>query len=239
MPTILVTGAARGLGREFVRQYVADGWRVFAGVRSYANAEDITSLSAASRGALSVHRLDVADPASIAALAQSLAGTPIDVLLNNAGTMGSQSFAEHGHGIQRFGTSDYADWEQIVRVNVFGPMRMAEAFVENVAASTEKKIVTLTSVVGSIANNTSGGLYAYRSTKAAANAVMKSMAIDLAPRGIVAVPMHPGWAHTDMGGPRAPVDPVDSVAGMRNLIVRLTAKDAGRFLQWDGAELPW
>lgn len=239
MPTVLVTGAARGLGLEFVRQYAADGWRVLACVRDPAAAAELGRIAAQSEGRVSVHRLDVADPASIAALAAELEGVPIDVLLNNAGTMGAQSFATHGVAVQRFGQSDYADWEHVSRVNVLGPMRMAEAFVHNVAASERKVIATLTSIVGSIASNRSGGMYAYRSTKAGANAVMKSMALDLARHGIVAVPIHPGWAKTDMGGANAPVEPAESVAGVRRVIDGLTKERAGRFWQYDGAELPW
>lgn len=238
MPTLLVTGAARGLGLEFVRQYSAEGWRIHACARDPQSAE-LASLAAASGGRVTTHRLDVAETSSIAALAAELAGAKIDVLLNNAGTMGAQSFAKGGTTIQRFGHSDYADWEQMFRINTFGPMRMAEAFVEQVAASDRKVIATLTSIVGSIGGNNFGGLYAYRSTKAAANAVMRSMGLDLARRGIVAVPIHPGWARTEMGGPNAPVDPVDAVRGVRAVIEGLTKEKAARFWQFDGAEAPW
>lgn len=233
MPTVLVTGASRGLGREFVRQYAAAGWQVIACARNPDTMSDLASESTV------LQKLDLLDPANIAALADALANRPIDVLLNNAGTIGSQSFATHGLNVQRFGHSDYTDWEHVFRVNVLGPMRMAEAFVEHVAASNRKTIVTLTSMVGSISTNVSGGLYAYRSSKAAANAIMKSMSIDLAARGIIATPIHPGWAKTDMGGPSAPLDPVDAVAGVRRVIERLTPENAGRFWQFDGTEMPW
>jgi NAD(P)-dependent dehydrogenase (short-subunit alcohol dehydrogenase family) len=238
MPTVLVTGAARGLGLEFVRQYAAEGWRVLACARS-PDAPELAAIAAGSGGKVTTHALDVADPASIAALAKSLAGTPIDVLLNNAGTMGAQSFAKNGPTVQRFGYSDYPDWEQMFRINTLAPMRMAEALVDNVAASDRKVIATLTSVVGSIGSNTFGGMYAYRATKAAANAVMRSMGLDLARKAIIAVPLHPGWARTEMGGPNAPVDPVDSVRGMRAVIDGLTKEKAARFWQFDGAEVPW
>jgi NAD(P)-dependent dehydrogenase (short-subunit alcohol dehydrogenase family) len=151
------------------------------------------------------------------------------VLLNVAGVMGSK----------RFGATDYAEWAQVLAVNVLAPMKMAEAFVEHVAASEEKKIVTLTSRMGSIGDNSSGGYYAYRSAKAAANAVMKSLALDLAGRGIIAVPIHPGWVRTDMGGSSAPLEAPDSVAGMRKVIAGLTPADSGKFLQYEGKELAW
>jgi NAD(P)-dependent dehydrogenase (short-subunit alcohol dehydrogenase family) len=153
--------------------------------------------------------------------------------------MGAHTFAEMGLAMQRFGESDYADWEQILRVNALGPMRMAEAFVEHVARSGQKKIVTLTSVMGSMGANGVGGLYAYRSSKAAANSVMKSMSINLRDRGIIALPMHPGWARTEMGGPKADIDAVTSASGLRRVIAGLTPADAGRFLAYSGEELPW
>lgn len=238
MPTVLITGAARGLGLELVRQYAADGWRVIACARDPAAAE-LAAIAASGDGRVTTHPLDVTDHAAIDVLARKLEGIPIDVLLNVAGTMGAESFARKGMSIQRFGRSDYDDWMQTFRVNVFGPMKVAEAFLQHVAASEQKKIVTLTSMVGSIGGNTVGGLYAYRSSKAAANAVMKSMSIDLKRYGIIALPMHPGWARTEMGGPQAPVDPAESVAGMRALIAVLTPEDGGRFLQFDGSELAW
>jgi NAD(P)-dependent dehydrogenase (short-subunit alcohol dehydrogenase family) len=126
-----------------------------------------------------------------------------------------------------------------LRVNVLGPMKMAEAFVEHVAASGQKKIVTLTSIVGSIGQSKFGGLYAYRSSKAAANSVMKAMSMDLKQRGIIALPMHPGWVRTGIGGPRGELDVTTSVTGVRKVVAELTPADAGRFLQWDGRELPW
>jgi NAD(P)-dependent dehydrogenase (short-subunit alcohol dehydrogenase family) len=227
MPTVLITGANRGLGLEFARQYAADGWRVIACARQ-ADAPALRQL-AATGGSVSTHALDVSDFAAIDALAAELSGTPIDVLLNVAGVMGSKGF----------GATDYAEWSRVLTVNVLAPMKMAEAFVEHVAASEHKKIVTLTSRMGSIGDNTSGGYYAYRSSKAAANAVMKSLALDLAGRGIIAVPIHPGWVRTDMGGPSAPLATPDSAVGMRRVIAGLTAADSGRFLQYEGREIPW
>ena len=227
MPTVLITGANRGLGLELARQYAANGWRVIATARS----PDAPALQALADGEprVTVHALDVADFAAIDRLAAELAGTPIDLLFNVAGVMGSK----------RFGATDYAEWSRVLAVNVLAPMKMAEAFVEHVASSEQKKIVTLTSVMGSIRDNTSGGYYVYRSSKAAANAVMKSMAVDLKARGIIAVPMHPGWVRTDMGGPSAPVETADSAAGMRKVIESLTLSDSGRFLHFQGKELPW
>ena len=239
MATVLITGAGRGLGLEFTRQYAADGWNVLACCRDPARYPELEALTRAAAGRIRAFALDVGDHASVDALAEQLAGTPVDVLINNAGTMGAQSFAGQGMQAQRFGQSDYADWVKTFHVNTLAPQKMAEAFVEHVAASAQKKIVTLSSVIASIGSNNLGGLYAYRSTKAAVNAIMRSMALDLARRGIIAVPMHPGWAATEMGGPDAPVRPQHSVAGLRQVIAGLTKEKSGRFWQWDGKELPW
>jgi len=239
MWTVLITGASRGLGLELARQYLADGWRVLAGARQPSAATELNELAAGSAGRMTVHALDVTDHAQSDALARTLAGVPVDVLINCAGVMGHQSFAEKGMGMQRFGTTDYADWLETLRINLLGPMKVAEAFVEHVAASEQKKIITLTSILGSMASNQVGGLYAYRSSKAGVNAVMKSMAIDLGRRGIVAIPLHPGWVRTALGGPRADLDAATSAAGMRRVIAALTPAQSGRYLQWDGRELPW
>lgn len=237
MDTVLVTGANRGLGLELVKQYAADGWRVLACARRSSPA------LAAVAG---IHRdvrlcvLDVADHGAIDRLAAELAGEPVDVLLNNAGTLGRHgSFDGQSRSDQSFGHSDYEDWEHTFRVNAFAPMKMAEAFVEHVAASRQRKIVTLTSMVGSMALNSVGGLYGYRASKAAVNAIMKSMAIDLAKRGILAVAIHPGWARTSMGGPGADVGVAESVEGVRRVIASLSPGDAGRILAWDGQVLPY
>jgi len=240
MPTVLVTGAARGLGLELVRQYAADGWTVLACVRAPARASELATLAEGAGGRVELHTVDLENHATVDALAARLVHRPIDVLLNSAGTMGQGSFAQEGLAFGRFGTADFDDWGHVFRVNVMGPMKMAEAFIEHVAASEQKKIVALTSVIGSIARNTIGSLYAYRASKAALNAVMRSMSIDLRKsHGIIATPIHPGWVRTDMGGPRADLDAVASVTGIRAVIAGLDAERAGRFWMYDGSELPW
>jgi NAD(P)-dependent dehydrogenase (short-subunit alcohol dehydrogenase family) len=240
MPTVLVTGAARGLGLELVRQYAADGWQVLACVRAPARASVLAGLAAGAAGRVEVHTLDLADHASIDALAARLAGRPIDVLLNSAGIMGRGDFGTEGLAFGAFGRSDFDDWAEVLRVNVMGPMKMAEAFVGHVAASQQKKIVALSSIVGSIERNRAGSLYAYRASKSALNAVMRSLSVDLLKQhGILAAPVHPGWVRTDMGGARADLDAPTSVAGIRQVIAALDASRAGRFWMYDGSELPW
>lgn len=244
MPTVLVTGAGRGLGLEFARQYAAEGWQVIGTVRDPAKATALAALATASGSRVRMETMDVTDHASIDALAQRLtlhgAPLPIDVLINSAGTMGAGSFAQSGVAFGRFGSSDFADWEYVFRVNVIGPMKMAEAFVAHVAASEQRRIVSLSSILGSIEKNQIGGLYAYRASKAALNAIMRSLAIDLGRKyQIRAAAIHPGWVRTDMGGPRADLDAATSVAGMRRVIDGLDAERAGRFWMYDGSELPW
>ena len=195
MPSVLITGANRGLGLEFARQYVADGWQVYAACRDPSSASELRRLAAAKDQKLEIMALDVTDGASIRAAAAELDGQAIDLPLNNAGVMGARG--------QTIGNMDYEAWTKVLDANTMGPMRVSEAFVDQVARSKRKLIVTLTSGMGSLADNTSGGAYAYRSSKAAVNMVMRSLAIDLAPRGIACVVINPGWVLTDMGGPHA------------------------------------
>lgn len=236
MSTVLITGANRGLGLEFARQYAERGWTVIAACRQ-AGAE-LEALAAA-HPVLRIEALDVADHASIDALAARLDGAAIDVLLNNAGMYGRVSFAEGGVEHQAFGATDFDSWRQVMEVNVYGPMKMAETFIANVLASEQKKIVTLSSMLGSMGLNKLGGMYAYRSSKAAVNMMMHSMGIDLHKRGVLAIAMHPGWARTDMGGPQADIAPAEGVAGVIRVIEQLSAANLGKLNAYDGSEMPY
>ena len=238
MPTALITGANRGLGFGLTELYAADGWNVIACTRAPEKADALQKLAAGSKGKVTIKKLDVEDHASIDALAKDLKGQPIDLLLNVAGYYGKRIVSEPG-GLGIFGESDFAEWDRINRVNVIGPMKVAETFVENVAASGQKKIVSLSSIIGSIGGNDSGHMYAYRASKAALNSVMKAMSLDLKARGITAIPLHPGWVRTDMGGPNADISPEESVTGMKKVIDRLTPADSGKFLTYSGETLPW
>lgn len=227
MPSVLITGANRGLGLEFTRQYAADGWRVFAACRDPAGARDL----AAVEGDVSAETLDVDDGPQVAALANKLSGQPIDVLINNAGIYGPK-------GVTR-DTVVYDAWGQVFRTNAMSPLAVSAAFAANVAQGGQKKIITLSSIMGSIAENDSSGDFIYRSSKAAVNAVMKSLAGDLKSEGITVVVLHPGWVRTDMGGPDASIEAPESVTGMRAVIAGLKESDSGRFLNYDGTEIPW
>jgi NAD(P)-dependent dehydrogenase (short-subunit alcohol dehydrogenase family) len=230
MPSILLTGANRGLGLESVRQYRDAGWRVYACCRSPEKASELQAVVAASNGRVTIHALDVTDHARIEALAQELRTVPLDVLLNNAGIYGPNKMG--------LGHIDYRQWAEVFAVNTMAPMKMVECFVDHVARSERKIIVAVTSLMGSVAQN-SGGHYLYRSSKAALNMVVRGLSIDLRSRHIIAVVLHPGWVQTDMGGPDAPLKAPESVRGMRGVIDRLCTEDSGKFLNYDGAEIPW
>ncbi len=231
MPSTLITGANRGLGLEFAKQYLADNWQVCAACRDPSSASDLRRIADGSGGKLQVLSMDVSDLANARAAAVELKGKPIDLLLNNAGIGGPRG--------QTIGNIDYETWARVLDVNTLGPIRVAEAFVNNVAQSERKLIVTITSGMGSIGDNTSGGAFAYRRSKAAVNMVMRSLAIDLAPRGITCVVVNPGWVQTDMGGQHARLTAAESVAAMRRLIDRLGPAQSGKFFNYDGREYAW
>ncbi|MDH5556096.1 MAG: SDR family oxidoreductase [Alphaproteobacteria bacterium] len=221
MPTVLITGASRGIGGEFARQYAADGWRVIATCRNPDSYD----------GAGEVHALDVADADSVGALGKAMAGEKIDLLINNAGIYGPRNLP--------FDALDYDAWEQVLRINLMGPMRVAAALAGPVMSSQKKKMVFISSKVGSISDNTSGGSYIYRSSKTALNIAVKSLSLDISEKGVICLLLHPGWVQTDMGGASAPIDMTTSVSGMRAVIERAGAAESGRFFNYDGTSLPW
>ena len=227
MLTVFITGANRGLGLEFCRQYLAAGWRVIATCREPRLAEKLDSLS----GDINVLQLDVTDFKEVEKTAKTLGSEKIDVLINNAGIYGSRE--------TEFGETDFDDWVDVFRVNTQAPLKIVESFVGHVASSEKKVIVSISSLLGSVMANDSGGQYVYRSSKAALNALNKCLAIDLAGKDIIAIVVSPGWVRTDMGGANAHLDPVDSVSGIRKLIDRLTLGDSGRFFNHDGKSLDW
>ena len=230
MPTTLITGASRGIGLELCRQYAADGWTVHACCRRPDEAAELRRLSEAG-GRVILHELDVTDGRQIDAVAASLDGAPIDLLVNNAGVYGKPDGG--------FGAIDDRVWLYTLKVNTLAPLHVSEALAGNVAKSERRIIAVMTSRMGSIDDNTSGGSYIYRSSKAAVNMVVRSMAVDLARRGITAVVLHPGWVRTDMGGASAPLPVEQSVSGLRRVLAGLRPEDSGRFFAWDGAEVPW
>ena len=227
MNTILVTGANRGLGLEFVRSYAADGWRVHACCRHPEKAKELSEIP----GDVVVHKLDVTDGLRVAGLSRALAEEPIDILINNAGVYHREA--------GEFGNIDYGAWVEELKVNTVAPARMTERFVEQVAASERKLVVKISSGMGSIAGTTSGDSIVYRSSKAGLNMVVKCLAHALADRGITVVALSPGWVATDMGGPSAALTPAQSIVKMRKVIDGLTPADTGRFFSHEGEEKPW
>ena len=232
MKTLLITGANRGIGLEFVRQYAAEGWQVFACCRKPAAADLLNRLVNQFPDRIQAHALDVSDHQQIEQLAQTLTDQPIDLLINNAGVYPP----DRGDA---FGKTDYAAWQHAFEVNTMAPLKMTEAFIKHVARSELKTIVTITSKMGSVADNRGGGSYIYRSSKAGVNIVVKSLSIDLNPQKIIAVVLHPGWVKTDMGGPGALITTEQSVTGMRRVIGNLTLQDSGKFYAFDGQIVPW
>jgi NAD(P)-dependent dehydrogenase (short-subunit alcohol dehydrogenase family) len=225
---VLITGANRGIGLEFVRQYVEAGWKVIACCRDLTQATGLQELVNIYPD-IRAYALDVADFAAIEALAAELKDVKIDVLINNAGVY-PHSDLNH---------ADAEQWLHAFKVNSMAPYKMATAFTPNLAASQLKKVVTLSSKMGSLDDNTSGGSYIYRTSKVAVNMVMKSLAIDLKPYGISAAALHPGWVQTEMGGPDALIDTRASVSGLRQVIASLNLDNSGQFIAYDGKVINW
>jgi len=223
MPIALITGAARGLGLEFTRQYAARGFRVHACARK---PEALNGVA----GDIHPHRLDVTDYAAVKSLAKALSGEAIDVLICNAGIAGGAAGT--------LGGIDPGVWRQTLEVNTLAPLMMAEAFVEHVARSKERRLVAVSSRLGSLTHN-NGAMYAYRASKTALNMEWRSLSIDTASRGLICVVLHPGWVRTDMGGSAAPITIDQSVPAMVRVIDGLAPADNGRFINYDGTAIEW
>lgn len=220
MPTLFITGANRGLGLEFARQYAGDGWTVIATARDPNAATELQATGA------EVHAFDATDPAGLDALKTALGDRPIDVLIANAGMLGPQAF-------------DRAGWADAFLTNVIAPTELAIRLKANVLASEQRKMIALSSTLGSIAGNDSGGLLAYRSSKAALNAAWRSLSIDWKDSGLALAMVHPGWVKTDMGGPGAQIEASTSITGLRKVIAGLTPSVSGSFLDYQGNRMDW
>jgi len=227
--TVLITGASRGIGLEFARQYAQDGWRVHACCRQPGKAEGLKEALNGKNGL--IHGLDVTDGASIQDMTHAVDDEPIDVLINNAGIMPDDRKAD--------GTMDYEAWEAALRTNVIAPFRVVEALVDCVDAGEMRVIANISSLMGSIGDNRSGGDHIYRTSKTALNMVTVNLAEDLRMRGITVLAFHPGWVRTDMGGRNAAVAPEDSVRGIRKQIAAAGPDQSGGFTSYDGAPLAW
>ncbi|HIO92423.1 MAG TPA: SDR family oxidoreductase [Leucothrix mucor] len=231
MSSILITGTNRGIGLELVRQYLAEGWDVYATARQPQDAHELQKLVIDHPNHLKVYTLDVINSEQRQTLADQLKGIPLDILINNAGVYGQSNAS--------FGNTDEDLWLDALRINTIAPMKIMELFAHNIALGEKKVIASMSSKMGSMDDNGSGGSYVYRSTKAALNAIMVSAARDLESSGISAVILHPGWVRTDMGGPHGEINTQESVAHLRAILASIRLKDSGNFYDIDGSIIPW
>jgi NAD(P)-dependent dehydrogenase (short-subunit alcohol dehydrogenase family) len=229
MPNVLITGANRGLGLEFAKQYAEASWQVIACCRKPQEANELQEL-AQTFSNINIYKLDVAKALEIEALSLVLRDQALDVLINNAGLFGNS---------QTLDSLDDANWHEVFQTNAIAPVKMVQAFRQNLLASQKKLVVNITSKMGSIDDNTSGGYYIYRSSKVALNMVTKSLAVDLKAQNITVIALHPGWVETSMGGATAPTKPNESIQMMRTLIDKIDLNDSGKFFDYKGAIIPW
>jgi NAD(P)-dependent dehydrogenase (short-subunit alcohol dehydrogenase family) len=222
MPTLLITGAGRGIGLEFVRQYAAAGWQVIATLRDPVHAAPLQALG------VRLEALDMRDFAAVEAFPDKLGGAPLDLFIANAGMTAAREIDS---------AAEAQAWCEVHAVNAVAPTLLATRLLPNVAAA-NGKMIAISSRMGSIAES-SGGYLGYRASKAALNAAWRALALDWRGRPVTLAMLHPGWVQTDMGGPNAPLPPAESVAAMRTLIERLGPADSGAFLGHKGEPIPW
>ena len=223
-PTVLITGANRGIGLELARQYAEAGWRVIGTARKPDQANALTGIGAEAMA------LDVADQTSVERLAHALTDQPIDVLINNAGRQPLfWSLAD----------IDFDEFETVLRINTIGPVRVVRALLPNLRAGALRKVINVSTNLSSMAGNDEGGFYVYRESKAALNMFTRSLAAELGPEGFTCIVLHPGWVRTDMGGPDASLDAKESVVGIRRVIDDLRPTDNGSFWTYAGERMEW
>ena len=230
MATILVTGANRGLGIEFVEQYLNEGYEVIATYRNENSSMDLIEMGN-ERSNLKLLQLDVSSKKSLNSFAKNLGNLPIDIFINNAGVYGPRNSS--------FGNVDEENWIPAIKINAIAPILLTQLIIKNIRSGADKKLIYITSKMGSIDDNKGGGAYVYRSSKTALNAVVKSLSVDLENEGIVVALIHPGWVKTDMGGPNALIERDTSVRGMTEVISNLDITSTGNFYNYDGSIIPW
>lgn len=234
MSTLVVTGSNRGIGLEFVRQYAAAGNTVHATCRDPEAARDLQEVADAAGGRVTIHQLEMGDFEAIDRFGAKLSGIPVDVLVNNA----AMWIPLERQTIRKM---DYDAWEETFRVNTMGPLRLVQALIESIKASEEKKIVNLSAHAASIGDTVHPTLaVAYRSSKSALNRIMTLVALKYADDGVITTLQNPGWVQTELGqGDIADFTTEESVANMIKINSNLTPEDNGRFIDWDGATIPW
>jgi len=230
MAVYLITGTNRGIGVELVRQALAQGHEVIATAREPQSVTALTDL-ADQHEALTLLPLDLGSESSITALAAQLGDRPVDVLINNAGVYGPRD--------ADFGNLRTEDWLQVLNINLVAPVLLTQALMPNLLLGTEKRIAFMSSKMGSIGDNGSGGSYIYRTGKSALNQAVKSLAVDLQPEQFIVLSLHPGWVRTDMGGPNGLIDTETSATGLLSVIQQARPVDSGAFIAYDNTRIPW
>ena len=228
--SILITGTNRGIGLEFVKHYLKNNEKVIATCRNKNSAKDLLELKNTTSN-LSLLELDVSNPNSINEFTSKITDQPIDTFINNAGVFGPRN--------TEFGNFNAKEWLDVFNINTIAPLLITQQILKNLRLGKNKKLVFISSKVGSIEENTGGGMYIYRSSKTALNQVIKSLSIDFKDENFIAAALHPGWVQTDMGGPNALIDTKTSVKGMAEVIDNLVLKNSGRFYNYDGSLIPW
>ena len=237
MKTVLVTGGNRGLGLEFVKQYSQLGYRIIVTCRKPDEARELNVLKETSKTDIKIHTLDVTNHQEIDALSKSLSNIAIDIIINNAGIIGPFPIFEHIKK-QRFKTMDYSVWEEVLRTNLFGPVKISESFLENIKSGQDKKIIFISSTVGSI-NEGKESAYAYATSKTALNKAISLMAENLKSEKINVLALCPGYVKTRMNGGGANLETYESIKGMIKQIDSLNESNTGTFLRYNGEKITW
>lgn len=230
MTTILITGANRGIGLEFTKQYLSQNYKVLACCRDSSQAEQLKQLQGDFASELLIIELDLNSEASLQQLKTTLAKAPIDIVINNAAIFK----LEDAHY-----QLNSKSWQNFFQTNAIAPYLIAQLLMENIELGTQKKIINISSEMGSMSLNHEGGYTPYRASKAALNAITKNLAIEVKAKHITVVAIHPGWVQTDMGGSNGLLSPAASVAAMRSLIAQFRINDSGKFYDYTGKELAW
>ena len=231
MKNILITGANRGLGLGLVKKYLENNEKVFCTTRNISKSKELKLLKEKHTNNLEICELDLLDKDSPNILSNFLVNKPIDLFINNAGVIGQSA--------QHFKSISLNPWIEVLKVNLIAPLLITQSIIKNIEKSSEKRIYILSSKVGSIEDNKSGGMYVYRSSKSALNQIVKSLSIDLKPLGISVISLHPGWVRTEMGGPNALISVEESVNGMFGVISNTNIRNSGQFINYDGTQIPW
>ena len=236
MPTVMVTGANRGIGYEHVAQYARKKWNVIACARQPEKAIELLQLQDKYGANFIIEELEVTNHKQVDDLSQKHSNTAIDILINNAGTGGPEGMPG-AMDYQKIDNMDYQIWRDILEVNLLAPFKVATSFHKQISISDKKTLIMMSSDLGSVSQNTFGGLYSYRASKSALNIVAKGMSNEW--KDIIVVALAPGWCRTYLGGAEAEIDPMDSVEDQQKMFESLTETDSGKFLDRFSNEVPW